>query len=165
MFLIKVRLESHTHTYLQFKDSISHLSVQAYVCLYEVHRGSCDRNSCSNYMTHSYGACALPLPLFMFLFLHPPPTCSPDQHFSLSFFHCRCCHKRLYLNKWNSPNTYPCSKPKRLMEVNERQLGLSVDFLQRLTYTRTRSKRALMGGWALAPCSVEQNGAVEMIHG
>lgn len=49
------------------------------------------------------------------------------------------------------------------MEEKERQLGLSVDFLQHLTCTH--SKRAVIGGWALAPCSVEQNGAVEMIHG
>lgn len=51
------------------------------------------------------------------------------------------------------------------MVEKERQMGLCVDFLQHLTYTLTRNKRAVMGGWALAPCSVEQNGAVEMIHG
>lgn len=52
-----------------------------------------------------------------------------------------------------------------LMVEKERQMGLCVDFLQHLTYTCTRNKRAVMGSWALAPCSVEQNGAVEMIHG
>lgn len=51
------------------------------------------------------------------------------------------------------------------MVGKERQIGLCVDFLQHLTCTRRHSKRAVMGGWALAPCSVEQNGAVEMIHG
>lgn len=51
------------------------------------------------------------------------------------------------------------------MVEKETQIGLRVDFLQHLTYSRTRSKRAKTGGWAPAPCSVEQNGAVEMIHG
>lgn len=49
------------------------------------------------------------------------------------------------------------------MEEKQRQLGLSVDFLQHLTCTD--SKRAVGSKRALAPCSVEQNGAVEMIHG
>ena len=51
------RAHTHTHThrhthahtrthiqYLQFKESISHLRVFAYVCLYRVYRGSCDLN-------------------------------------------------------------------------------------------------------------------------
>lgn len=100
----------HTHTYLQFKESISHLSIQAYVCLYEVHRGSCDLNLCSNQMTHTELMLYLFLCLCFRSFIHPQLAlhiANNSVSLSLSGFHFQCNKKqRLYFHKWKSPNTY-----------------------------------------------------------
>lgn len=172
----------HTHTYLQFKESISHLSIQAYVCLYEVHRGSCDLNLCSNQMTHTELMLYLFLCLCFRSFIHPQLAlhiANNSVSLSLAFIFIVIKSRGfIFINGNRQTHIYLWLKldvrKKKLERMHEkeglkvekkRQIGLCVDFLQHLTYTRPGSKRAVMGGWALAPCSVEQNGAVEMIHG
>lgn len=153
--LIKVRHESHTHahahtdthTLISNLKSISHLSVQAYVCLYEVHRGSCDLNLCSNHMTHTELMLYLFLCLCFHSFIHPQLALhitNISVSLCLSFSVLK---HRLYFYKWKSPNIYLWLKPnvrKKLERMHEkgglmvekqRQIGLCVDFLQHLTRT------------------------------
>lgn len=117
--------------------------------------------------------------VYVFIPSSTPNLLSVSQTFlSLSVFHFQCCNKkhRLYFQKWKSPNIYlwlKCDVRKKVgknawergTNGGERATNRVMYWLFATSNTRTRSKRAVMGGWALVPCSVEQNGAVEMIHG